>query len=222
MEKSICYVFGAGEYYETPPIPPKRDFVIAVDGGYDKIQNFGIEIDLLVGDFDSIRSKPDHVNLLTLPEEKDDTDMMVAIREGYERGCRIFHIYGGTGGRFDHTLSNVQCLAYLTSIGACGFLYEKESVITTMRAGEIHFSEEAKGMLSVFAYTEEATGVTEEGLRYSLQEATLRSTYPVGVSNEFIGGPSKITVRSGILMLVYPKDTKPVFMKPFIEKQSNS
>lgn len=209
MGKTTCYVFGAGEYYEAPPIPEKGDLVIVADGGYDKIRGFAIEADLLVGDFDSLRSKPDCVDIMTLPEEKDDTDMMVAIQEGYKRGGRVFHIYGGTGGRFDHTVSNVQCLAYLTTLGAWGFLYERDSVITAMAAGEIHFPAEARGMLSVFAYTEEACGVTEEGFKYSLKEATLRSTYPMGVSNEFVGVPSRIAVRSGILLLVYPQKTKP-------------
>jgi thiamine pyrophosphokinase len=32
---------------------------------------------------------------------KDDTDLMLAIRLGFERGYKVYFIYGGSGGRLD-------------------------------------------------------------------------------------------------------------------------
>ena len=41
--------------------------------------------------------------VIQLLREKNDTDMAAALREAWQRGYRIFHIYGG---RFDHTLAD--------------------------------------------------------------------------------------------------------------------
>ena len=118
-----CILIGAGDCnvqkIETKP----EDLVIAVDGGYDTCRKYAIVPDLIVGDFDSAQESdmpqiaeiakiaPDHV--VVLPTEKDDTDMLAAIRIGLLEGCQEFRIYGGMGGRLEHTLANLQCLIYL-------------------------------------------------------------------------------------------------------------
>lgn len=42
--------------------------------------------------------------------------MVAALREGWRRGFRIFRIYGSTGGRLDHPLANIQCIAALARL----------------------------------------------------------------------------------------------------------
>jgi thiamine pyrophosphokinase len=210
MQKNICHVFGAGEYYNALPTPAPGDYVIAADGGFEHLSSQNIQADLVIGDFDSLAGPPLTANTVVLPQEKDDTDMMAALRAGWGEGYRIFHIHGGTGGRFDHTMANIQCLAYLAHIGAKGFLFDRSTVITVVNNGCICFPAEAKGLLSVFSLTDIASGVTEEGLKYLLNNATLRNIYPVGISNEFIGAPSRISVESGMLIVIYPQDATPI------------
>lgn len=122
MEGPICYIVGAGTFYEEGFAPERGDFVIAADGGYQILLERGVTMDLVVGDFDSIGFRPDHPNVVDLPVEKDDTDMMAAIRLGRERGFRSFCLYGGTGGRVDHTLANLQSLVWLSRRGCQGAL----------------------------------------------------------------------------------------------------
>lgn len=210
MKKQDCYVFGAGEYYGAVPSLEQDAFVIAVDGGLAYLKGQGIKADLLIGDFDSLGEPPEGEAVLRFPQEKDDTDMLAALKAGLERGFQTFHIYGGTGGRFDHTMANIQCLAYLASVGGRGYLYGRDTVTTALGAGSIAFPADAKGLLSIFAHTERVTGVYEEGLKYALANKTLENTYPLGVSNEFIGLPSNIKVKSGILMVMYPQGVKPI------------
>ena len=92
-----------------------------------------------------------------------------------------------------------------------GYLFDKDTVITAIRDGSISFSASAEGVISVFSHSETATGVYERGLKYPLNNATLRSTYPLGVSNEFTGTPGSISVQSGILLVIYPIHTQEVF-----------
>lgn len=201
----ICYIYGAGDHYGPPPKPKNGDFVIAADGGYSYLADHGLDPDLIVGDFDSLDSPPIGKKTITLPEEKDDTDLAVALLLGLERGFNRFHIYGGTGGRLDHTHANIQCLAYLSRQGAQGYLFGEDSIITAIHNGSIHFSQEAEGLISVFAHSDVAYGVYENGLKYALTNATLYNTNPIGVSNEFIGLPSSVSVKDGTLIILYPK-----------------
>ena len=203
-----CYIFGAGERYGTPNTITASDLVIAADGGYDYAQSVGITPDLTIGDFDSASVRPDGQNVITLPREKDDTDMRAAIQEGWARGFRKFHIYGGTGGRLDHTLANIQCIAELAQRGGRGWLYDDHCAITAISSGSAHFPAEAEGTISVLAHDSIAEGVDELGLAYSLTGATLNNHFPVGVSNRFTGIPSHISVRQGTLIIIHPKSVR--------------
>jgi len=209
MQTPICYIFGAGDHYCPPPIPVSGDLVIAADGGLTYLEQHGLAPDLVIGDFDSYTlpeaPSPDFKTVV-LPKVKDDTDMVAALREGKNRGYRIFHIYGGTGGRLDHTLANIQCIADLAQKGCKGYLFDRDTVITAIHNDKITFTATAYGTVSVFAHTETCTGVYERGLKYPLTDATLKNTYPLGVSNEFTGVNSEIYVRSGTLIVIYPKD----------------
>ena len=210
-EVSICYIFAAGEHFCAPPVPDSSDFVIAADGGYSYLERHGVKPALLVGDFDSlIAPPPDTENVVTLPQEKDDTDMVAALREGWNRGFRRFHIYGGTGGRLDHTLANIQCAADIAERGGRAYLFDRDTVITAIHNDKILFPETAAGTISMFSHSDTSEGVDEWGLKYRLDDVTVKNTYPLGVSNEFTGVPSGIAVRSGTLLIIYPKNTQEV------------
>ncbi len=96
-----CILIGAGEMKEENISLQKNDFVIAVDGGYQYCLKLHIRPQLVVGDFDSYPHSISHVEVLRSQPEKDDTDMMLAIQAGLERGYDEFVMYGAMGGRFD-------------------------------------------------------------------------------------------------------------------------
>ena len=119
----ICYIVGAMSL--TPdlrPYPTQGDYVIAADLGFDSLMAYGVNPDLAVGDFDSLGHRPNHPNVIQLPAEKDDTDMVYALRKGLELGYRRFVMLGGVGGRLEHTLGNLQLLDLLALHGEQGFL----------------------------------------------------------------------------------------------------
>ena len=207
MKKSL--VFAASNHYSYLPVPGKEVFVIAVDGGYKRLSQLNIEIDLLVGDFDSmrkaeIRKNISIDNIVELNKEKDDTDTLYALKCGLKKGCDEFHIFGGTGKRVDHTIANIQCLAYLAQEGARGFMYGKDYIMTCIKDETIHFDKKQNGYVSIFSQTDISKGVCIEGLKYELKDAEIKSTFPVGVSNEFIGKSGLIKVKKGTLLIMFP------------------
>ena len=116
----ICYIVGAGEDCGLDFTPTAEDLVIAADGGYEKLRQASIRPDLVIGDFDSLGAAPEGEKVITLPVVKDVTDTWAAIELGKERGYGEFWLYGCTGGRFEHTMANVQTLAALAAAAALG------------------------------------------------------------------------------------------------------
>ena len=208
MTDGICYIVGAGEDYGLDFALQKGDLLIAADGGYARVEKAGFRPDLIIGDFDSLGRIPQADRVITLPTVKDVTDTWAAISLGKERGYRRFYLYGCTGGRIDHTLANVQSLAALAEAGMQGVLVDKSQIITAVSCGTLRFDASAAGYLSVFAVSECCTGVTLRGLKYELDDARLTSSFPLGVSNEFLGIPAEVTVKSGTAVIVADRLTK--------------
>jgi thiamine pyrophosphokinase len=207
IDKPVCYIVCAlPQNHSFSPKP--GDLVIAADGGYAHMG--GIKPDLVVGDFDSLGYVPDDELVVRHPAEKDDTDTMLAARIGIERGYRAFVLLGGVGGRLDHTLANIQTLAFLRENGARAALIGESEVITLLHDESLRFSAGLSGIISVFSYGAVAYGVYERGLAYALTDATLTDTNPLGVSNAFTGEPAEVSVREGRLVVLFaglPEDS---------------
>lgn len=205
MEHGICYIVGAGENYGMDFTARAEDFVIAADAGLRWLEKKEIDPDLIVGDFDTLKYVPQGKNVLKLPAEKDDTDMSIAIKEGIRAGYARFHIYCGTGGRIDHTIANLQMLAYLSECGKQGLLFDRDCVFTAITDRGLSFDRIAGGYISVFSWSEKSAGVYLKNLKYELHDAALTNSFPLGVSNEFIGKESRVSVENGTLLICFPR-----------------
>jgi len=200
MEK-ICCIVGAMEPGKLDL--PEGALVIAADGGLAHLERRGVQADLIVGDFDSLGRVPEGANVIRHPVEKDDTDMMLAVRTGLARGCRRFLLYGGLGGRLDHAYANLQTLVWLAEHEAQGWLLGDGLAVTAIRNGRLTFGAGRTGTISVFCPNGEARGVDLTGLYYPLQDAVLTSSFPLGVSNQFTGQPAAVSVREGTLLVMW-------------------
>lgn len=204
QEHRICYIVGAMPLDEGfVPHPQEGDLVIAADGGYASLPRLGLTPHLAVGDFDSLGWTPNHPALIQLPCEKDDTDMGYALKLGLERGYRRFLLLGGVGGRLDHTVANLQLLGFLAQRGAMGVLYGGGQASTVLTNGSLSFPPGLCGYCSVFCRGGTAQGVTIQGLKYPLNNATLSGDFPLGVSNEFLDAPASVSVADGSLLIVW-------------------
>jgi len=206
-KNSVCFIVGAGEVWPdlTLSLHPD-DLLIAADGGFRTAERMGLVPHLVIGDFDSLGNRPNHPNTVVLPAVKDETDMCAAIRLGRERGYTRFALYGGTGGRLAHTLANLQLLDGLARDGCRGFLVGEGTVSTALYNGELNFPAHMSGYLSVFCTSGRAEGVTLRGLKYELSDETLVSSFPLGVSNEFMGVPAQVSVDNGTLLVLWQAD----------------
>ena len=195
-------IFCAGGFGGLTEPLREGDFVIAADGGVKHVESLGIRPDIVLGDFDSLGYAPEGAEVY--PVEKDDTDAMLAARRGLEKGCREFLFYGSLDGpRLDHTVANLQMLRFLADHGATGKLAGLRQQVTLLRKGKLTLPPRETGDISIFAFGGEAKGVTIKGLKYELEDGTLTPSFPLGVSNSFVGKSVEISVDHGDVLIIY-------------------
>lgn len=179
------------------------DYLICADGGYEIAEKLGLNIDLVVGDFDSSNGViPEHLKTIVVPVEKDDTDLQLALKKAVEKKPREIYILGGIGGRVDHTIGNIQNIVNFSSLVDEITLIDPFQSITVQLPGTRTYKGNKNTKFSAFAFTEKVTGVTYKGAYYPLKDYTLDYHVPLGVSNEFLDDEIEVTTQSGILIVV--------------------
>jgi thiamine pyrophosphokinase len=202
---SACHLVGAGEFFGPLRISD-GDLIVAADGGLDSLQACGIKPDALVGDMDSLSKKstvPD-IEIIRHPVEKDETDMFLAYEYGREKGYKKFFIYGGTGGRQDHTFANYCLLLMAKRQGNEAILVGDGVEIFAMENDKAEIFGSEGSSVSIFAFgVSEARGVYIKGLKYEAENITLSADFPLGVSNSFTAlGRGEISVDDGALLVM--------------------
>ena len=205
MDMGSCVIFCAGEFDALVQPIGAEDYILAADGGLSHVLALGLSPNGIIGDFDSLGYIPKNANIF--PVEKDDTDAMLAVRQGLALGYRHFIIYGSLDGpRLDHTIANFQTLQFLADNHATGYLVGNRYIATVLKNSAIRFPKTATGILSVFCMGADAKGVTLTGLQYPLTDGTLSSGFPLGVSNHFVGEDAFVQVKDGSLLLLWDKE----------------
>ncbi len=205
-EKDMCLLVGAADFYLKEDFAADRAYIIAADGGYASLKQRSITPDAVIGDFDSLGYVPSESNIECLPRAKDDTDIFYAAKKAYAAGYRKFYFCGcAEGERADHTYANISVMRYLARRGAeC--VMEGESCFYRVISGHNKLVfDGCKGVFSVFALSDRATGVTLRGFEYELSRATLFSDVPLGVSNRFASNICEIETEEGDLLLIWEK-----------------
>ncbi len=192
------------------------DYVIAADKGVEAALLLPLSINCIVGDFDSVDSdilkqirKSNNCNLewKQFPPEKDYTDTHLAYETALEKGATSVTILGATGTRFDHVLANIHLLTLFMKNSIDARIIDAHNAIYTI---EQTTSLEKRKMygnyLSLLAYTDQVHGITLQGFKYPLHDATLVKESSLGISNELLDEKGTIVLEEGILIVIESKD----------------
>ena len=181
-----------------------HQFIIGVDRGADTAFKYGIHLDLVIGDLDSISSKSRNFfkdKLHTFPAEKDFTDTDLAIEEAIKRGFEIITITGLYGNRIDHMLANLM-LAFKYSKAKIAFVGERFLSYPCPSAHEI-VNQKGK-LFSIIPISHCVKGVTLQGFKYPLKEKDLYRGESIGISNIILEDHAYVTYYEGdALVFIY-------------------
>lgn len=196
-----------------------EDLVVGIDEG---CLHWGIqerELDLAVGDWDSLREVLGEARLkaflndvpnLTLPEEKDRSDLAYAAAAAVSAGADELVCFGITGGRFDHELAAILDLAALAA-HSTGRKIRRISIVDPTRIsfivgpqmGKLAIGTFEGQLISTFSLAGAAAGVTLKGVVYPLKNTKLPSS-SLGLSNIAKGERVEVSVVKGSLLVVLP------------------
>ena len=197
-----CIIVGAGNFKENEIITEKNDLIIAVDGGYNYCKLLNLEVDILIGDMDSLEIIPDNIIKHIYNKEKDETDTYLAVHYGIDQGYTDFILYGCLGGRIEHTIANIQIIADLCKKGIKIKIVDENTNIYMINKNEvIEIEGLKKKYISIFSYSGKST-ISLKGFKYNVASKDITNDYPLGIDNETIGTNGNIYVHNGLVLVI--------------------
>lgn len=203
----VTVVFAGGD---APPsgvtrwLPPHAR-LIAADSGLDHAHRLGFEVDLLVGDLDSVSHlarQRHNGEVEPHPEAKDCTDLELAMLAAVPDADLVI-LVGGHGGRLDHLLANAQVLADPRWSQTRVVWLAGEDLVTV-----VHHRTMVRGapgdLVSLVPIGGHAMGVATEGMQWVLGDSVLAAGTSRGVSNRLIEDTAEVSVQQGVLLVVQP------------------
>lgn len=198
----------AGGNTDTTIDVPAGAIVIAADSGYDTARTHDIAVSVAVGDMDSISAEGlAHAEANAIverhPQDKDFTDLELALLAATERGATRVDVYGAEGGRIDHLIG-----AAITMLGPA-----RGGVRTTWHTADatVHFATPScdvtiagqPGDLVSLVPIGSVGGITTTGLAWTLTEDTLPASSSRGLSNRLTSTTASIALHTGTLLVIH-------------------
>lgn len=193
--------------------------VIAVDGGLLAADRLGVVPDCIVGDFDTVSplllykyEQMDNVTIKRYRPEKDYSDTYIAMKAAIEEESLSVHIIGALGGRFDHSLANVQLLQYALNHGIESILVSEKNRIRLLGDKRQNIILEKRNSpykyVSLLPFTDKVSGVTTMGMKYNINnhDFYINKEISLGISNEILDEVAEIRIAGGQLLLVESND----------------
>ena len=204
MFDKIKIFTGPNDYdFKTVYFEEVNEMIVGVDSGLEYLVHLEKEIDLAVGDFDSINpqiyrkvsEKCKHI--IRLNEKKDMTDLAFTLDYLYQHvHYRTIEIFGGISGRVDHFIANLNLMKkYRFS------MRDNHHFMYILDKGT-HRIDNFKTYISFFAI-EDVYGLTLKGFKYPLDSYFLSTSDSLSVSNE---GSGVVSFSKGKLLIIMSED----------------
>jgi len=186
------------------------DYVICADGGTRHASALDLKPDLVIGDMDSTEKgrlqklQADGVSIELFPQDKNETDLELAIDHAIELNSKAIVVIAALGGRLDQTLANIALLSndHLASFniriddGMEEIFFCRDQAEIKGRSGDI---------VSLIPWSGAVNGVQTENLKWKLKDETLHPEKTRGISNEMTADLAKIKISSGLLLIVHTR-----------------
>ena len=170
--------------------------ICTTDGGYNKLLEFSVMPDLVVGDFDS--SKNHKANEVIHTPDQEYTDFEKLLQLLYERGNTNLDVFGASGDEQDHFLGNLHVAVVWK---------DKLDITFFDDHGTYFLATQQTTLKNVFNKTISllplplVTGIFTRGLLYPLNNEFLEFGKRVGTRNKAIADTVEITYKKGNLVI---------------------
>lgn len=181
---------------------------VCADGAADHLLAYDLIPDFVVGDLDSLsltsKTRLGNERLIQLADQ-DQHDGLKAFEFCLQQGCDQIHLLGADGGRLDHFFANLELMARFSESVVVMMWTDLERIEVVQGEWQRHLKIGTR--LSLSPLLGNAVGVSTEGLKFALNNATLKAGHrPIAVSNVVQGTPVVVHVRQGRLLLTLQHD----------------
>lgn len=181
-------------------------WVIAADSGVHAVLERGWVPDLVIGDLDSAREEAidaavgGGAALERAAVDKDETDLELALVAAVAAGADDVWVIVRGGGRLDHQLANLVCLAAPSLDGITVSAAVGEHDVWVVR-GERHLDLEVGQHLALIPIGGPAR-VTSSGVAFPLDAEVLSPFAGRGIANEVAASPVHLVVDDGVVLAI--------------------
>ena len=190
------------------------DYLIAADGGVNHLLKMGILPEIVIGDLDSVdedtlfQLTSAEVNIEQYSEDKDETDIELALGYAVEMRPSAILIVGGLGGRLDQTLANLSILTdpMLPKIDIRlddGLEEAFFCRVSAEKGGQVEVRGRSGDTVSLIPWHGPVEGVSTEGLQWPLYGETLYPDKSRGISNVMLSESASVKIENGLLLVVH-------------------
>lgn len=212
MNRAVIFAGGTiSDFNELSYKFSDDDYIICADCGVKYCVQFGINVDLWVGDFDSADfenySKEEvlkNAEVIRLNPEKDDTDTEHTLDCAVKKGFKDIILLGAFGTRFDHSLANVFLLEKAFDAGVNLTVIAKDNVVRLLKRGKMTIAKNGFKYVSIIPL--EKSVVSCDGFMYPLFKETLYRNATRGISNELSEEFGTVEVHKGCVLIIESKD----------------
>ena len=193
---------------KTRKIAQKCDLIIGANGGSKHLVDLNLRPHVIIGDMDSLPSplweNDKNIERVVWSQYKNKTDTELAVDRAILRGCNKILLFGGLGGRIDHTLGNIELAVKYP--GRIEILDDNGKLIALDSTKKHTVYGKPGSIVSLIPFGSLVTKVNSQGLKYELKDLDMIPGTR-GISNEMIGDTASIWFIYGIL-LVYIEQGK--------------
>ncbi len=182
--------------------------VIAADGGSRYLWQLDYLPNAVIGDLDSLPQQVgawlnrNKVDLLQFSQEKDETDLELALLYAASLSRDPIKVFAAIGGRLDQTLANILLLAHPALIDRRIELvtaHERAWIVT----GKTEIRGEEGDSVSLIPLDGQVHIGRTSGLQWPLLDEVLRFGPARGVSNKMTAKLATVTVTSGTILCIH-------------------
>jgi thiamine pyrophosphokinase len=199
---------------ELPDIDKARslvhydDYIICADGGTRHAMTLDVKPNLIVGDMDSAEAETLQtfeaagVRIDLYPQDKNETDLELAIHRAIEMRPKQIIILAALGGRLDQTLANITLLSDLR-LSTFDIRLDDgvEEIFLCRDQAEVHGR--SGDIVSLIPWQGAVSEVQTQHLKWALHKGTLYPDKTRGISNEMTGETASVSIGSGLLLIVH-------------------
>ncbi|NYT03933.1 MAG: thiamine diphosphokinase [Candidatus Methanofastidiosa archaeon] len=185
----------------------KFDLILVSDGGYKTAKEMSLDIDALLGDFDSITEEDlkeaqiKGIKTISFPTDKDKTDGELAVDYAISQGSKEIVILGSFKEELDHALGNLFLLFKLDRLGIKSKLITQKYEIELIKSDKEYLRKKGHE-LSLIPVSETVEDLNIEGSKYNLKDVKVEIGQTLTLRNLIIENEARVYFKKGKVLSI--------------------